>query len=369
MNILIINWRDIKHPKAGGAEVYFHELSKRWIKKGHNVIWLSGGWKNCKKQEEVDGIRIIRVGGELSLYMLVPLEYIKIRKQVDVIIDIENGLPFFFPLFSMKPKILHIHHSHKEVWNQEAEGKGIKEKVIAVIGKILETKIMPVVYKNIGVTTISKSSAEEIKKESNSRILGIINPGFTINKVPKIRRTKFPSILFVNRVKKYKGADTLVKAFLKVEKKVKNAKLYIAGSGDYLQNIKKLANNNKKIKILGFISEDDKYKLMESSWIFVNPSFKEGWGIVNIEANYFGMPVIGSNVSGIKDSVVDGKTGLLFKYGDENDLAEKMLTLIKNKKLRNNMGREAIKWAKSFSWEKAAYQFLKIIEGEKNAIR
>ena len=138
MNILIFNWRDVKHPKAGGAEVYFHEMAKMWIKKGHKIIWISGGWKNCIKHEEVDGIRIIRAGGELSLYAFAPLAYLKIRKEVDMIIDVENGLPFFSPLFSNKPGILHIHHIHKDVWHQEAEGKGIKEKIIAIIGKFLE---------------------------------------------------------------------------------------------------------------------------------------------------------------------------------------------------------------------------------------
>jgi glycosyltransferase involved in cell wall biosynthesis len=113
---------------------------------------------------------------------------------------------------------------------------------------------------------------------------------------------------------------------------------------------------------LGYVSAKEKYKLMEKSWIFINPSFKEGWGIVNVEANYFGLPVIGSNVSGIKDSVVGGKTGILFEYGNSRELGSKILDLIKDKKLRGIMGKDAIKWARTFSWESAAREYLKILE-------
>ena len=66
MKILIFNWRDIKHPKAGGAELYFHELAKRWILEGHKVLWISGGWKDCKKNEVIDSIFVKRVGNEYS---------------------------------------------------------------------------------------------------------------------------------------------------------------------------------------------------------------------------------------------------------------------------------------------------------------
>lgn len=252
MNILILNWRDIKHPKAGGAEVYFHEMAKRWIKKGYKVIWISGGWKGCKKQEEIDRIKIRRVGGELSLYMLAPIEYFKIRKEIDLIIDVDNGLPFFSPVFSNVKRVLHMHHIHKDVWSKEAEGNTLNNKIIAKIAYLIELILVPLFYKNTNVITISKSSKEEIEKEGVGKaVLGIVNPGFTISKIPKIKRTKFPSILFVNRIKKYKGADTLVKAFLKIEKKVRNAELYIAGSGDYIQNIKAIAKSGK-IKIPGF---------------------------------------------------------------------------------------------------------------------
>jgi glycosyltransferase involved in cell wall biosynthesis len=364
MKIILFNWRDIKHPKAGGSELYFHEMAKIWIKIGHTVNWISGGWKGCKKEEIVDGISIKRVGNELNLYLFAPFAYFKIKDKPDIIIDVENGLPFFSPLFARSRKVLHIHHFHKDIWFREAIGKSIKEKVIATMGYFLETNIMPLVYNNIKIITLSNSSAKEITNEGFGKVIGIVPPAINIKINPKIKRTKFPSLLFINRIKKYKGADVLIKAFLEIcnKEEMKNSILYIAGDGDYLYELKKLAGENERIKFLGYVSAKEKYKLMEKSWIFINPSFKEGWGIVNVEANYFGLPVIGSNVSGIKDSVVGGKTGILFEYGNSRELGSKILDLIKDKKLRGIMGKDAIKWARTFSWESAAREYLKILE-------
>jgi len=356
MNILILNWRDIKNPRAGGAELYFHELARRWITLGNKVTWISGGWEKCKKHEIVDGISVIRAGNEISLYLLAPIEYFKLKNKPDIIIDVENGIPFFSPLFSRSKKILHIHHIHREVWFKEGKFP------LAHIGWFLETKIMPLIYKKIGVVTISNSSKEEIKDERLNNILGVVNPGIDFPKYNLLNKEKTPTVLFLNRIKKYKGIDTLLEAASKL--KHENIKFLVGGSGDYLEEAKKysLKRELSKVNFLGRVSELKKRELMQKSWIFVNPSFKEGWGIVNIEANYFGTPVVGSNVSGIKDSVVDGKTGLLFKYGNSRDLAEKIKKLVNNKKLRNRMEHDAKMWALKFDWGIKSKEYLKIIK-------
>ena len=142
MNILILNFKDLKHPQAGGSELYFHEMAKIWVKKGHKVSWISGGWEKCRKREKIDGINIIRTGKRFSLYLYAPFEYFRLKEKPDIIIDVENGIPFFSPLFSLKRKVLHIHHSHKEVWFKEMKFP------LSFLGYFLENKIMPLVYRN-----------------------------------------------------------------------------------------------------------------------------------------------------------------------------------------------------------------------------
>lgn len=367
MRILIFTWRDIKHPRAGGSEVYFHEIAKRWIKMGNSVDWISGAWKGCKKEEIIDGVRVMRVGGEKTLYALAPLKYLSLTNKPDVIIDNENGIPFFSPFFSRRRKFLHMHHLHHDVWAIETKGKGLKNKLLGYLGYFLEAKIMPLVYKKIPIITLSKSSAKSIKKGVGRIIKGIVNPGIDFVKYKHYSKSKEPSLLFLNRIKRYKGIETLLDATIWLNKDIKNLKVFIAGIGDDMKEMQDYArkHNLTNVKFVGRISEEKKHELMQKSWIFINPSYIEGWGIVNIEANYFGLPVIGSNVGGIKDSVIDGKTGLLFEYGNYKELAEKIKLIINNKNLREKMRKNAKIWAKNFGWDKKAEEYLNIIKSNK----
>ncbi len=363
MRILILSWRCLKNPDSGGSELYFHELSKRWAKNGHEIVWFSPQFSGGLREEYCDGIKIIRKGNRFSVYLHSFLKYVKNDfGNFDVIIDVENGIPFFSPLYIKKGEIfLHIQHIHKNVW--------VKEMPIhlAIIGKFLESVIMPLIYKKNKIITISNSSFEEIKNDklSNNDVY-IVNPGIEFYKFKKYKKNKKATVLFLNRIKKYKGIMHLLMAAK--ELKNQNIDFWIVGSGEYLDKAVDYAKREKLNNVIFFgkVDEERKKEIMQKSWILVNPSYKEGWGIVNIEANYFGIPVIGSNVSGIKDSVIDRRTGLLFEYGNHKELANKINFLVDNYKERKYMGKEAKIWAKKFDWDSKAMEYLKILEKFKN---
>jgi glycosyltransferase involved in cell wall biosynthesis len=354
MNILIFNWRDIKNSSAGGAEFYLHEQAKIWAKQGNEINWICGGWTGCLKNEIVDGVNIRRIGGEFTQYMLAPFEYIKLKNKADVIIDAENGIPFFTPLYSKKKIILLIHHIHRDVWFKE------KKFPISWIGNFLETKIMPFIYKNKRIVTVSPSSLEEINKIMKNNSVDVVYNAIS-DKCYDTKKKGGQNIIFVGRIKKYKSIDVLLKAVSRIDK---NLIVNIVGRGDdelRLKNITKLLGL-KNVRFWGFVEESEKIKLLQNATLAVNPSFVEGWSITNIEANACGTIVIGSNVNGIKDSIIDKKTGLLFKYGDEKELAEKISSLLGDRRLREKMEAEAIRRAKNFSWTASAEKFLSILK-------
>ena len=355
-----MSWRCIKNPNSGGSEIYFHELAKRWVKWGNEVVWISPEFPGCNREEICDGIKIIRRGGKISVYFWAFWMYMtKLTHDFDAIIDVENGIPFFSNLYADKMKIfLHLHHVHKEVWFKQ------EKFPLSLIGYLLETILIPILYRKNRVITISKSSAEDILKEKIIKIKPfIVNPGINFLNFKKFQKNDKPAVLFMNRIKKYKGVHILLDAahILKDD----DIEFWICGSGDDLPAMKRYAKKNRlnKVHFFGKVSELKKIELMQKSWVFVNPSFKEGWGIVNIEANYFGTPVIGSDVSGIRDSVKDGITGMLFKYGDYKELAKKIKIMIYNNKIRKKMSRVSSNWARKFEWDLKAREYLKIIEG------
>lgn len=355
MIIGIFNWRDLRHPQSGGAELYLHELAKIWIKEGHKVKWYTSFVKNCPAREKIDGIDFIRSGGKAGIYLAAPKIYRKEMKDCNVLIDAENGIPFFTPLFSRKKKVLLIHHVHREVWF-----RGDENPFVSIIGYFLETKIMPNLYKRTRIVTVSPSSKKEILKIMPNSKIDIVYNAISKDYLPG-KKAKKPEIIFLGRIKKYKSIDVLLRALALVDK---DLTLNIIGRGDDEERLKKISVDLglKNVNFMGFVSEKEKIKQLQRAWFLVNPSFVEGWSITNIEASACGTPVIGSDVHGIRDSIIDGKTGYLFKYGDEKGLAKKIKFLLQDDKKRKETSKESIEWSKNFSWEKSAGEFLKILE-------
>ncbi|MFH0795605.1 MAG: glycosyltransferase family 4 protein [Candidatus Omnitrophota bacterium] len=355
MRILIFNWRDLKHPQAGGSEFFLQEQAKIWVQNGHHVTWICSGWKGCfQKKEIVDGIEIIRIGNRVTMYLLAPLKYLLIKRP-EVIIDAENGIPFFTPLFAKAKKVLLIYHIHQNVWRKEMIFP------FSWCGYFLEMMAMPIVYRNIPIVTISPSSNEDIKRMF-CREGKIIYPGIDLKKYFPKEKSGNPEVVFIGRLKRYKSVDILLKtaALLKDEL----ITFYILGSGDEGKSLKEMAGRLqlKKVIFKGFISEKEKIEYLQRAWLVVNPSMVEGWSITNIEANACGTIVIGSNVGGIKDSIIDGDTGLLFPYGDFQILSKKIKNLISDEKGRRVMEKKALLWAQRFSWEESAHRFMEILK-------
>lgn len=362
MKILLLSWRCIRNPQAGGSELYFHELAKRWVQKGHEVVWFSPAFKGSHPREVVDGVNIIRRGNRLSVYFFAWHYYVtgQLGKGFDVILDIENGYPFFTPFYAPSvPTVLHIHHLHTEQWFTEFRFP------LSQIGHFLESHLMPFAYGKRPIITLCESSAKEIKKHLFPRSQPIIvNPGIEFYKKQIIPKNKKPAVLFLNRIKKYKGVETLVRAAEILQKKDATIQIWIAGSGDDLPRMKSLAEelNLKNITFLGRVSEEEKRRMMQRAWAFVNPSFKEGWGIVNIEANYAGTPAIGADVGGTRDSIIEGKTGLLFPVDNARELASRIYSLVHTPSLRKKLEAGALKWSHLFDWNSKADAYLAILK-------
>ncbi len=362
MKILIFNWRDITHPWAGGAEVYVHEIGKRLAKKGHDLTLFCGEYPGCEKSSTIDGIKIIRSGGQYSIYLYAPIIYLsKMRKKYDLIIDCENGIPFFTPLFVQKPKICVMHHVHKDIFGIE------KPFYIAWLGNFLEEYLMPLVYRNTGFVTVSPSTKKEmieigIDKEKIKTIFNGMNGQF----VPDPGKKKDNLIVYVGRIKRYKQVDHLIKAFRIVKDKVPDAELAIAGRGNFSE-IKELSDElNLGIKLYGEIGEKEKLDLLQKAKIFVTTSMKEGWGISVIEANRCGTPAIAYDVSGLRDSIRNNETGLLIKHGDIEELAKNIIKIIEDDNLHKFLSNNALNWSKTFDWGKSAKEFEKIMDDLQN---
>ena len=104
-------------------------------------------------------------------------------------------------------------------------------------------------------------------------------------------------------------------------------------------------------------------ELVKRAWVLVNPSVREGWGLNVVEANGLGVPCVAYDVAGLRDSVKDGVTGLLCESGDVEGLAERISVVLEDEGLRLRLSKNALEYAKGFSWDRTAEEFMKVIKG------
>lgn len=361
LRILVLNWRDTKHIWAGGAEKYLHELSKRWVKKGHSVTVFCGWDGNSARDENVEGVNVIRRGGFYTVYLFAFFYYLlKFRGKFDIVVDSENGIPFFTPLFINVPKVLLIHHVHQKVFREHLK------RPFSDFAGFLESRAMPYFYKNPSIVTVSNSSKEDIvlRGWGTTENTEIVTPGIDSDLFNQGQKTGHPSFVYLGRLKPYKNIDLLIKAFAKIHSEYPDARLKIAGFGESLNSLKKLVkdlNLGGSVSFLGRVSDTERNILFAESWVAVQPSSIEGWGFTVIEANAAGTPVIASNVKGLRDSVVDGETGFLFPEGNLEKLIKSMEILLSDDFLREQLSQNAYLWSKRFNWASASNKFENVL--------
>ena len=357
MRIAIFNWRCFRHPQAGGSELYLHEQALIWAAQGHDVVWFTSRPRQTRREEVRDGIRFIRAGGTFSVYFLAAINYFRFGK-VDVVIDVENGIPFFTPLYIRVPIVLLIHHIHTDVWQREASG------LMARVGAFLEGKAMPVCYRKVPIVTVSESSAKMIRELFGRHgPIDIIYNAISADLQPG-RKSETPEIIYLGRLRRYKSIDVLLRAVSQLDDLA--PVIHLVGQGEDESRLRELAEllGLKNIFFHGYVAVDEKMRLLQRSWVAVNPSSMEGWGITNVEANACGTLVVGSDVPGIRDSVSVGQSGELVPYGDVDELAKSLRDFLEDDTRREEMNRTARQWAEQFSWEVSASAFMDILRRE-----
>ncbi len=368
MRILIINWRSIKDVLEGGAERATFEFAKRWVSvHGAEVFWLSPKYKNDCVDETIDGVKFVYVGLPLSrnifkLMYLFPYFYFsvistyftKFRNKIDIVIDQVHGIPYLTPLYVIEKKIIYIHEVAGAIWDL------MYPFPINLIGRFFE-RLFFLPYSDIKFIANSNSTKKDLieKVKIQNKNIKIINYGVSApkNELVGVKESVF-TVMYLNRIVKMKGIERGLKSFAKVVKKIPQAKLWVVGTGEqiYLNELKTLVNdlnlaNNVVFK--GFVDGKDKFDLLSRSHVLINPSYLEGWGLVNIEANRMGTPAVVFNVRGSIDSVVDGVNGYICPNDDLDCFSEKIIEAGNNDALRKS----AIDYSQKFDWDLQADKF------------
>jgi len=363
LKILALNWNDLKNPYGGGAEVHLEELLRRLHSYGHEVTLFCSGFTDCLPEETVEGIRIIRRGNRYNFNLIAPFHLRRIVREnkFDLLIEDINKIPFYTPLYLNLKTLVVVPHLFATTVFQE---------INFVLGMYIFLAERPLVsvYKGRPFNVISESTANDLVERGIPREdISVIHCGIDSELYkydPSVVRYEKPTILYLGRIKKYKSIQHLIRAFKIVKEKIPESQLMIVGNGDYLDQLKSLADElglGDDVEFPGFVTSEDKVNRMRKAHVAVLPSLKEGWGLTNIESNSVGTPVVAANVPGLRDSVLDGETGFLFEHGNIEQLSERLIRILTDQPLQDKLQKDALEWAAKFSWDIAAGEFNEII--------
>jgi glycosyltransferase involved in cell wall biosynthesis len=288
-----------------------------------------------------------------------PFDVFSIRRVIieinpDIVHAQETWLPYSLAvaLLSWKyPNLLTMHGSvRQEVYTlRKISLIGYFNGILSIINELIVLKSI----KNIIICSPALNDYLDFRQNN----IHIIPNGFS-EKNRHILNSKCLSefssdLIYIGGLRKIKGVDVLISSIPLVKELYPHVKLIIAGNGALIDELKCLTNNlslDGNIQFVGTIYDDKKYSYIKSSRIVIVPSRYETFGIVLLEAMACGKPIIASDVGGIPFVVNDKENGFLFKNEDHEDLAKKIIQLLNNPKLGEEMGANGVERARKFEW-------------------
>lgn len=368
MRILILNWRDIKNPRSGGAEILTHEVAKRFVALGHHVVQFSSFFQGAHKKEVIDNVEIVREGNAdirtlfASVHFRAFLFYQKEKGKFDVVIDEVHGIPFFTPWYVKEKKIVLICEVTSDLWIK------LFGPFFGMVGRVAEKFYISLVYKNILFTTISDSTKKDLIEDGvNEKDIVVLPMGINVPRnIEDMEKEKEKTLIFVGRLTVAKGIEEALIALKEIVKK-KIVKLWVVGRGepDYMQKLKRMCRElgiEDKVTFYGFVTENKKFTLLARAHLLIHPSLREGFGLTIPEAGYVGTPVVAYNSSGLRDIVKNGKSGILVAKKSPESLADTCIQLLSGESLYQKLCQGAKKEALQYNWDNTSRIMLDILK-------
>lgn len=345
MKVVAISWRDLAHPSAGGAEVLVDRILGGLAARGHDVTLVCGGPAAHHSFDVVDA------GGTYSQYIRAPLICLARFREADVIVDTENGIPYFSPLWRRRPSVCLVHHVHTDQWQERFP------RPVAAVCRAVERDVMPIVYRNRRFVATSCSTAESLRDlHVRAESISVIEPGVDVLPGPAPAKSDQPLFVSLNRLVPHKRIDLLLRAWV-LSRVATKGRLVVAGDGPLLDDLRRQAAPLPGVEVLGRVSEEVKHDLLARAWAVVSAAHHEGWGLSITEAAAAGTPALAVDAPGIRDAVLDGVTGVLVRPATEREipvvLARAMAAFAGDEGRRRTLGDNALSRAREFSWDRA----------------
>ncbi|MER6283523.1 glycosyltransferase family 4 protein [Streptomyces sviceus] len=343
--IVFLAHRDLDNPAAGGSELLVDRLADGLTRLGHQVTLLCGGPAAYRDY------RVVSAGGEFGHYLRARTAFARQVGETDLLVEVCNGMPYLAPLWHHGPTLCLVNHVHTDLWKMRFGGPLAPA---ARIGRRLEHWALAGAaarHRSL-LVAVSPSTAQALRAIGVERDrIRVVHNGVE-EPEPLVRRSPEPLFVAVGRLVEYKRIDLLLRLWERV-RPVTGGRLVIVGDGPERSRLEQLAGPG--VEFTGHVTEAEKHRLLCEAWLLLHPSAVEGWGLVVTEAATRKTPTIAFDVPGLRDSVVDGETGVLAQ--GESSFAAAWCTLALSGHRRELMGKAAQDRAARYRWHRTVRQF------------
>jgi glycosyltransferase involved in cell wall biosynthesis len=358
LHILVMTDRDWTHPQGGGTGTNLYGQIARWVAWGHRVSVIACGYPGGEAYERFgENIEVHRMGGRSTVFpRAIFAQWRGLVPDPDVVLEVVNGITFLTPLWLRRPRVTLIHHIHRQHYVEELGAWG------RLPAWMLETMPLRRLYRGSRFLTISHATAADIAwhgiplDEVDVSYIGVEAEAFGPGE-----RAPEPELLYLGRLKRYKRVEVVLDALAAVPE----ATLHVAGDGDHRPELEReIAERglSERVVMHGFVSEEEKRRLLQRAWVNLTASAAEGWALSVMEAAACATPSVALGVGGLTESVVDGQTGLLAETPAE--MAERTREVVRDPELRERLGQAALARAREFTWDRTARETLAILQDE-----
>ena len=360
-------------PVLGGMENLMKGLAESLYKKDFNIFVFADS-KNSLDEEKHDkylSYEIIRYGGLKIIRKRRKStdikKFINFKKNIDCIFcdSWKSAENLIKNKIANTEKIFCLAHGNDILVNKNIiKKKRIKKTLSETSYVIANSYFTKKRVTNLGI----KSNKIKVIYPGVENIY--FNSKRNNNNLQKYKNFK-PILLTIARLEKRKNHKKIIYAINELIKDFKNLLYLIAGDGPEMKKIRKLINKlnlKKNVKILGKVNERDKAFLFKISDLHVMPTIQdkrsisiEGFGISYIEAGMHGIPSISSGLGGTKESVIDGKTGIICNPNNVSSIKDSIRKVLINKTMYKKLSINSKNFSKKFLWKNTIRNYLKLI--------
>jgi glycosyltransferase involved in cell wall biosynthesis len=355
MNVVWPCHRDFTSSLSGGAERTVLEIGRRLSVRGHDVTILSPLGRGLAREEWICGIRVVRSKSFFGPHALLIGHLLRSRKPAIVVEDLAHVLPWMTSVLPRQPCVAFFRHLHRRtLWGQTHPA------VVPLLRQI--EKLYPLLYHGRSIVVESQSSETDLRELGvDPRRIVRIRPGVNSSLFRPRPRTNRHRVVYFGGLRRYKRPEHAILAFDLLKRVDPIAELVIVGETSKIPGIVSLCqslNLQSSVRFTGRLSDEDLADLVGSSWVNLHCSIAEGWCYSALEAAASGVPTVGYDVPGLRDSVSNGHSGVLVQDGDIGALASAIVEVVAT---QDAYSTDAINWARQFSWDESAKRWEAIL--------